>query len=327
MKNKSKSYLYIVLITILLIVIPSAIARFVASKRLEGNINILNHPCKTPIGPAAKYILNKEGGVSVIDNKPTPDFSQAATTKEGMFVSEDDYCKSYYYRGQADNWVSFAGFYWRIIRINGDGSIRLIYSGTKTNNTAAGTTIGSSPYNTVYNAEKYGDYKISKIKPVVDNWYRANILGKAFENKIADPGFCNDMTKTSTTDFGAYDRLENKKMPSFKCPNKSRDLLSKSNNKLTYPVGLLVWDEASFAGGARHTPNSNYYIYTGRSYWTMTPAYLFPSDLRTAYIYRDGRPSRNETYESIDVRPVINLKSEVAITSGDGTLASPYIIN
>ena len=38
--------------------------------------------------------------------------------------------ESYYYTGNPDNWVSFAGFWWRIIRINGDGSIRMIYQGT-----------------------------------------------------------------------------------------------------------------------------------------------------------------------------------------------------
>ena len=53
-------------------------------------------------------------------------------------MAEDDYGESYYYRGKADNWLSFAGFYWRIIRINGDGSIRLIYSGTKDNHTGVG---------------------------------------------------------------------------------------------------------------------------------------------------------------------------------------------
>ena len=42
-----------------------------------------------------------------------------------LFSTEDDYATSYVYAGDVDNnWVSFAGYYWRIIRINGDGTIR-----------------------------------------------------------------------------------------------------------------------------------------------------------------------------------------------------------
>ena len=49
----------------------------------------------------------------------------------GIFTAPDDYGTSYYYRGPIkNNYVDFAGFTWRIVRINGDGSIRLILDGT-----------------------------------------------------------------------------------------------------------------------------------------------------------------------------------------------------
>ena len=61
----------------------------------------------------------------------TPDFSQVATTDEGMYKVEDDLGMSYYFRGAVENnYVKFAGYWWRIVRINGNGSIRLIYDGT-----------------------------------------------------------------------------------------------------------------------------------------------------------------------------------------------------
>ena len=64
-------------------------------------------------------------------NSGTPDFNQVATTDEGIYAAQDDYGTSYYFRGAVENnYVKFAGFYWRIIRINGDGTIRLIYDGT-----------------------------------------------------------------------------------------------------------------------------------------------------------------------------------------------------
>ena len=100
-----------------------------------------------------------------IEGKGIPDFSTTATTNEGMYASDDDYTattgmKSYYFRGAVDNnWVKFGKdsggnpIYWRIIRINGDGSIRMIYSGTTapTSSTATvmtgtGTQINATTY-------------------------------------------------------------------------------------------------------------------------------------------------------------------------------------
>ena len=70
-------------------------------------------------------------------------------SNSGLYMTEDDYGKSYYYRGRVENnYVSFAGFIWRIVRINGDGSIRMIYSGTSTTDTGAKTSIGTSAFNT-----------------------------------------------------------------------------------------------------------------------------------------------------------------------------------
>ena len=83
-------------------------------------------------------------------------------SNSGLYMAEDDYGKSYYFRGKIDNnYVSFAGFIWRIIRINGDGSIRMIYSGTSTSDTGAKTSIGTSafntdPYDMAYLGYKYG---------------------------------------------------------------------------------------------------------------------------------------------------------------------------
>ena len=51
---------------------------------------------------------------------------------KGIYQMNDEYGTSYYYRGSVNNnYVLFGGHYWRIIRINGDGSIRLLYAGTK----------------------------------------------------------------------------------------------------------------------------------------------------------------------------------------------------
>ena len=98
-----------------------------------------------------------------INSKGTPDFSKTATTDEGLFMSEDDEGASYYYRGAVkNNYVSFAGYTWRIIRRNGDGSIRMIYSGKTTSDTGVATAIGNTKFNEKYWDPTYVGYKYNE---------------------------------------------------------------------------------------------------------------------------------------------------------------------
>ena len=98
-----------------------------------------------------------------IKAKGTPDFSKTAITDEGLFMAEDDEGESYYYRGAVkNNYVSFAGFIWRIIRRNGDGSVRMIYSGKKTSDTGENVTIGNSQFNSKYWDPTYEGYKYNE---------------------------------------------------------------------------------------------------------------------------------------------------------------------
>ena len=95
--------------------------------------------------------------------KGTPDFSKTAITDEGLFMIEDDNGPSYYYRGAVrNNYVSFAGYTWRIIRRNGDGSVRMIYAGRTTSDVGEATTIGNSAFNNKYWDPTYIGYKYSE---------------------------------------------------------------------------------------------------------------------------------------------------------------------
>ncbi|MBQ8681658.1 MAG: hypothetical protein IJ509_01965, partial [Bacilli bacterium] len=81
-------------------------------------------------------------------DKYTQNMKTQNISGKGLYMAEDDYGDSYYFRGKVDNnYVSFGGFIWRIVRINGDGSIRLIYSGTSTSDTGSATSIGTSAFN------------------------------------------------------------------------------------------------------------------------------------------------------------------------------------
>lgn len=88
------------------------------------------------IGPAL-LTINKLN-LNEYLNSSIPSFGTTATTDEGIFKTADDLGVSYYFRGASEhNYVKFGknesgqDMYWRIIRINGDGTIRMIYDGTE----------------------------------------------------------------------------------------------------------------------------------------------------------------------------------------------------
>ena len=103
---------------------------------------------------------------TAIKAKGAPNFAKIApndTETDGLYMAEDDEGESYYYRGAVkNNYVSFAGFTWRIIRRNGDGSVRMIYSGKSTTDTGEATSIGNSQFNSKYWDPTYLGYKYNE---------------------------------------------------------------------------------------------------------------------------------------------------------------------
>ena len=300
---------------------------------------------------ASNQILGNNGGIEYIESKGAPDFSQVATTDEGMYAAEDDYGTSYYYRGAVENnWLYFAGYYWRIIRINGDGSIRIIYNGTSTNQLGSDTQIGTSAFNENFDRSEYVGFKYtldeqhgittdSTILTELNGWYATNLL--EFSNYISDSGFCGDRTSTTsstsapdgtggigdeTTYYGARYRLYNNKQPTLKCPSIDVDLYtinSIGNQSLIYPIGLITADEVSFAGGVHEIENNSYYLYTNEYYWTISPC--GSPFTRLFAVFRNGEFTNGRVYNSYGIRPVINLKADLLL-AGDGTINNPYII-
>ena len=261
-------------------------------------------------------------------NSGTPDFSQPATTDEGVWTAEDNLGTSYYFRGAVtNNYVSFAGYYWRIIRINGDGSIRLIYDGTSTHTNGESSTdrqIGTSVYNTVYNSSIYVGFTYgttsSTIKSMLDTWYQNNL--QSYDSKIvSNPGFCNDRSYRSSSgllNFGSYDRIR-VYQPSLKCSNESDLYLVK--------IGLITAEEAMF-GGASLTENIDYYLYSGSSYWSISP-YNFVglgNSIATVYAIHSTLQGGGSLNNQYGVRPVINLSADVSF-SGSGTMSDPYVVS
>ena len=295
-----------------------------------------------------------ETGIKEINAKGNPDFSKTSTIDDGMYAMKDDVGTSYYYRGAVpDNWVSFAGFLWRVIRVNGDNTVRMIYSGTKASHTGAGAQIGTSAFNSTYNSPKYVGYMYgdtdateeeaftnknnSTIKGVIDTWYQNNL--SSYSGYLADEVFCNDRTLASTSTYttsnyfrhAGRERLDTNKAPQLTCPNLARDgftttTASIGNKALTYPIGLITADEVSLAGGVYGTSNSSYYLNTGQWYWALSAIDWYGT---YAYVFSDGSSGNlnyNDVYYSGGVRPVVSLRTSTLVTSGTGTETDPYVI-
>ena len=291
---------------------------------------------------------------------------------KGLYQGTDDYGTTYYYRGNVkNNIVKFAGFYWQIIRINGDGTIRLLYNGTEKNASGVKQSINNRTYqfNSKYNDPAYVGYMYgnpdatifaevhtntndSSIKTTLDSWYNTNIEDKGYSSYISNAvGFCGDRSLPAsvwgtnnngdgvnntprTSIFGAYARYV-KNVAQFTCPEPSRDLYTTAdssigNKALTYPVGLITYDELVFAGMDNRHINKLSWAYSTQHYWTMSPSHFDATGCRARewYLHSAGNlgPWWDVTY-SLSARPVINLKANTLITSGIGTSSDPFVIH
>ncbi len=312
-------------------------------------------------GTVCKTILD-----NITVNEGTPNFGVTACaanlangypcgdTTAAVYKTQDDDGDTYYWRGSAENnYVKFANKFWRIIRINGDGTIRIIYDGESAR--ANGTTLNveTSKFNisnsdNMYVGLKYTSGEVhgtgtkSTILEALETWYNNNIA--SYASKIdTNAGFCGDRTPstnsttsngeggtgTTTTYYGGHLRLVTNKTPVLTCPREDLYTVTgatKGNKSLDYPIGLITADEVNMAGGINF--NYGYYLYTGKDYWTMTPAsydknYSYPATVFN--LIWTGGFQRGETYAASGVRPVINLRSDVELT-GTGTMSDPYVV-
>ena len=314
---------------------------------------------------AKNKILNDNGGQSYIESKGQPNFTENATTDEGMYAANDNDGTSYYYRGAVENnWLYFAGYYWRIIRVNGNGSIRLLYQGTDTSEVKEKTIIALNMFNSNNDDNAYVGYMYgtpnsttyeethanihdSIVKQEVDKWYEENLI-KFSEYLDIDSGFCGDRSTSTVltsmnglggygktlTYYGEYIRNYQTRQPTLICQNKNDYYTVKEsvngNKALTYPIALITSDEVNLAGsnGQLGVVNDQFYLYSGQPYWTMSP-YWYNGygqiGSHEFYLYWNGLFGYGITTAQNGIRPVINLKANTML-SGNGTKTNPYKI-
>ena len=283
---------------------------------IDGNkITIKNVTSNTTCTVIAKGPAIKEGSLAsqLLKDNPTiltrTDFStvNTANTLKTIYQTNktEDGSDVYYFSGtKANNWVKFGELYWKIIRTNEDGGVRLLYQGTSTSDKSPGINSGTTyDFNGTRTNPRYYGYmwgdtgslannrantNPSTIKTYVETWY-SNTLLTNYDKYISKTAiYCNDRTtgsgtySTSSSFYaGPYTRLYLNKVPSYKCgANTSYGLFEDTqavedkfsvsttgggNGKLTYPIALMTADEVSFAGAVVDKTATPWYTYNDNS--------------------------------------------------------------
>ena len=276
---------------------------------------------------------------------------------DDMYFQSLESCQTYNSSCSESNRVKLAStgdkMYWKIVRVNGDGNLRLIYNGTSTNPTgsdlANSYAVGISPYNLKYDDPKYTGYTYdngtdSFIKKEVDTWYKNALGNTIYDSKVIGGRFCSDSSGYKPGSeygfsgmdgtgfiFASYDRLgqafasyAKPNNPTLKCPSTSESY----GGSYRLKAGLITADELTLAGESFYVVG-NSYLNPGESemnYWSMTPA---ASSYGAAIVWAEAEiiANCNVAIFAIMLRPVINVTTENGFTSGDGTAENPYVLS
>ncbi len=278
-----------------------------------------------------------------------------------LSITPDDNGTSYYYRGDVkDNYVNFAGMCWKIVRIEGDGSTKLILedrsaecnSSSYTGNWSDGNTIvygyeGASDcksldflnntggkedgfvglFDSLKNFQTMLGTKVGTGKSV-SNYLKTNNL--CFDDNGASCSFYNENTDYC---YATNTRIYTNKKPSLICTGTK---INKYNDNTEIYVGTLTADEMSFAG-TTDAPNYTHYLLNNYAknnkliWWSISPN-VYLDIAWNDYVFTYGDEGNFDVSLGYSVqseatfRPTINLKSGIQISSGNGTKTNPYTI-
>ena len=272
---------------------------------------------------AGEVILSNN---TLINAEPTlTTTSLEAGDADGLYVSTDTNSgkPTYYFRGNVDNnYVSFAGFTWRIVRINEDGTIRMIMQDGINNNT-------KYIFNSNYNNYTYMYYSNSAAKTTLDNWYNDNIGSNSdLSSKVVSGNYFCEQAKvkysSSYTSGSAIMTVYTSYVPNFKCETDGNGYGLVNTN-----VGLITYDEIAYAGGYYGFDNDKIYLNNNSDYKSMSPAGVDSYSARISGSRFNTKPTSIADYYVFNadstLRLVINLKADTQFT-GNGTLDNMYMV-
>ena len=343
------------------------------NKTFSAKVNIVdttaltvNNPYKSDTGTLKKTIIDNAmlgTGTTKMGNEVATFTSISGENERVLNTAPDDYGTSYYYRGNVDdNYIDYAGMCWRIVRIEGDGSIKIILENKnnvceKTNgelnsklgvaNWGIDNTNGLYKANYLNPSSSVDSALVNLFKTFQTNSLKDNLTNLKSGNWcMNEKAYASGTTTLSTTidkqnyytnktafDYETKVRLENMatKSPTLKC---NGTVMTKySDNSTDMYVGTLTADEVVFAGEVadpdwEYGYNDNFYLSKDYNWWTLSLG-QFGSDSDKAYAFSfKGLTDEMSVQFSIamQARPAIQLKNTVTISKGDGTINNPYVV-
>jgi hypothetical protein len=244
--------------------------------------------------------------------------SEIATTDEGLIETVDNKGTSYYFRGNVkNNYVKLGDLLFRIVRINGDGTVRMVLDGVIEN---------QYPYNTNEPTEEVSPSLLSglgysTVLGELNNWYNEK-LG-AYDMYLANTDFCTDTSFNRELNgiyySNSFDRIFVDGAPDLYC----------SGTIYTGKVGLLSADEVLLAGAYADVTNSDFYLYNSEikgnyvtnSSYSMVEGRAHMINVMANGAFGDSVDIGTETF----IRPVVSMGTSAKL-KGDGTKSNPYII-
>lgn len=244
---------------------------------------------------------------------------EAALENEGLIKTTDDDGSAYFFRGNVDNNnVSFAGFDWKIVRINGDDSVRLVLNGAIDSLVAYNDNVEKT--DNYFSKMNFND---SKAKQELDKWFNSNL--KQYSKFIVDTTLCEDNSSYNEENniiyLNPYNRVFVDSTPTLTC----------MGNKIKSTIGMLNADEIIFAGANKTDSNTTYYLHTDKlnnAWWTMSGSKILEQAnvVDAISINTNGSLNADKKISTpLYIRPVISIDGNSTVV-GSGTSSDPYII-
>ena len=311
--------------------------------RVEGEQFINKTPFE--VGTMAFELYNNSAKLKLGSNVPNEFNSETET--DGLYEYTDkEGTSTYVYRGiNPNNYVTFAGSTWRVLRIQEDGTVKLIkedalnFASDKVAEDRG--TYKDVRYNNSNSSDEDSKYVGSNVKAYVEEWYESEM--SSYDNKIVTNTYCSDrtedhnsafyqmMSSQMSTMYGIYNRLNFGDWDGQGEPTGEQiaamtfnpRISCRNEDKVNAKVALITADEYVLAGGVAGKVSN--YLVKDYYYWTMSPAGF--SDNSGAFNVDDnGNISGNNVSDYNAVRPVVTLKANITISSGNGTSNNPYVI-
>lgn len=221
----------------------------------------------------------------------------------------------YLYRGEkVNNYIEFAGQTWRILRVNNDGTIRILQADNLTFNGE-----NEFVFDNRYNSEKdanvgFNDFNISRLKDTINSIYESDMFSKNDKSFMkAKPMCIGSRTVSESDNSGAVEcRIQTQESYSIGLIQANEFLLASLDSKCH-----LYYDG--------ECTNYNYLVNMTGSYWTSTP---YVTDKAKTYkeFYIKSSLQQKDTNKVNGIRLVTNISSHALYASGNGTETNPYIM-